>query len=84
MVLQNSTTQEDSIRSNLTKIAQSLTKSDPKLFQTTLESENWKVDELELKLMSVLVESKNDEAEFNAGDEDNAVEDIEIVRLSIL
>lgn len=80
LVLQNSTTQEDSIRSNLTKIAQSLTKSDPKLFQTTLESENWKVDELELKLMSVLVESKNDEAEFDAGDEDNAVEDIEIVK----
>ena len=30
--------------------------------------------------MSVLVESKNDEAEFDAGDEDNAVEDIEIVK----
>lgn len=76
LVLSNLTTQDESIRSSLVKIAHLLIKTNLGLFLSILEQEDVKVDELELKLMSVLIQKKeeNEDAEFNVdvAEEDSA------------
>ncbi|EMG49977.1 UTP10 U3 small nucleolar RNA-associated protein 10 [Candida maltosa Xu316] len=76
LVFENSSTGDNSVRSNLVKISQTLIKFNPDTFYTILEQENIKIDELELKLMAVLVDKKPDEdIEIDVADEDDAVED---------
>ncbi|RCK63521.1 U3 small nucleolar RNA-associated protein 10 [Candida viswanathii] len=80
LVLANLTTQDELVRTSLVKIAQLLVKTDLDLFLSFLEQENIKIDDLELKLMSVLVKKKdNDEGEFNVDDAEEATEETEVL-----
>lgn len=83
LVFSNVTTQDESIRTILVEIVQFLIKINLGLFLFILEQENIKIDELELKLMSVLIQKKeDDDGEFivdDAEEEDIANENVDVL-----
>ncbi|KAG7662173.1 UTP10 [[Candida] subhashii] len=76
LAIENSTTEDADVRSSLIKISQSLLKINSNFFIENLKEQGLKIDDLELRFMTLISEGKihnDDDIEFDAEDEADSI-----------